>query len=121
MSSPYNRSLRLLATRSDTSRSGTARSGVRSDGAQPFPTNLPTARAAFYREELLKHRRCLHAQREYFSARAIDQVEAAITEAMAKLDHICQRCDCDHVVSCLLRQFDSVTRLSSLTDPKTHH
>lgn len=107
MSRPYNRSLRLLAS-------------VR-DGARPSPPTLSVSRADFYREELLKHQRCLRAQREYFSANAIDQVEAAISEAMAKLDHICQRCDCDHVVSCLLRQFDSVTGLSSSTDPKTHH
>lgn len=90
-------------------------------GPRPSPVGVPTSRTDFYREEFLKHQRCLRAQREYFSPKAIEGVEAALTAAMAKLDHICQRCDCDHVVSCLLRQFDSVTGLSSRTDPKTHN
>ncbi len=69
----------------------------------------------------MKHQRCLQAQREYYSEGAIDQVERALAQAMARLDHICEQCDCDHVVSCLLRQFDQVTRLSSWSDPKTNH
>jgi hypothetical protein len=79
------------------------------------------SRADFYREEFLKHKRCLEAQREYYSEQAITQVDAALTETIAKLDHICRRCDCDHVVSCLLRQFDLVTGLSNWSDPKKHN
>jgi hypothetical protein len=36
-----------------------------------------------------------------------------MAEALSKLDHLCNRCDCDHVISCLLRQFDLVTGLSN--------
>jgi hypothetical protein len=100
MSTAYNRSLRLLA------------------GPRPNPA---ISRSDFYREEFLKHQRCLRAQREYYSEQAIEGVEQAISQTIAKLDHICQRCDCDHVVSCLLRQFDAVTRLSSWSDPDIHH
>jgi hypothetical protein len=87
--------------------------------AEPRPSTLtPASRADFYREEFLKHKRCLQAQREYYSEHAITAAEAALTEAIAKLDNICRRCDCDHVVSCLLRQFDLVTGLSNWSDPK---
>jgi hypothetical protein len=103
MSRASTRSLRMLAE------------------SRPMPPSLPISRTDFYREEFLKHQRCLQNQREYFSDKAVSSVQAALTETIARLDHICQRCDCDHVVSCLLQQFDSVTRLSSSTDPKTHH
>jgi hypothetical protein len=103
MSTAYNRSLRLLA------------------GPRPSPAGVPATRSDFYREEFLKHQRCLRAQREYYSEKAIEGVELALSQTIAKLDHICQRCDCDHVVSCLLRQFDAVTRLSSWSDPDIHH
>jgi hypothetical protein len=81
----------------------------------------PASRTDFYREEFLKHKRRLQEQRECFSEPAIAEVEAALAKTIAKLDHICQRCDCDHVLSCLLRQFDLVTGLSGWSDPKTRH
>jgi hypothetical protein len=85
------------------------------------PVSAPVSRSEFYREEFLKHHRRLQEQREFFSEPAIAEVEAALTKTIAKLDHICQRCDCDHVLSCLLRQFDLVTGLSGWSDPKTRH
>jgi len=86
--------------------------------AEPRPSPTPASRADFYREEFLKHKRCLQAQREYYSEHAITKAEAALAEALSKLDHICRRGDCDHVVGCLLRQFDLVTGLSNWSDPK---
>jgi hypothetical protein len=76
-------------------------------------SHAPVSRADFYREEFLKHKRCLQAQREFYSEHAFTKAEAAMTEALSKLDHLCNRCDCDHVISCLLRQFDLVTGLSN--------
>ena len=35
----------------------------------------------FYREEFLKHQRCLQQQRAYYSERAITDVEAALTRS----------------------------------------
>lgn len=83
--------------------------------------SISSPRVDFYREELLKHQRCLEAQREYYSARAVEQVEQAIGQTMARLDQICNHGDCDHIVSCLLRKLDQVTNLSAWSDPRTLH
>jgi len=77
-----------------------------------------TMTADFYREEFLKHRECLARQREYYSERAISDVEQALTRVMAQLDSLCTKADADEVVSKLLRQFDVITRLTAWTDPK---
>jgi hypothetical protein len=72
----------------------------------------------FYREEFVKCQRCLEEQREYYSERAISDVERALTRAMSELDRLCTNGEADKVVSNLLRQFDIVTGLSAWTDPK---
>jgi hypothetical protein len=75
----------------------------------------------FYREEFLKHRQCLERQREYFSERAIADVECALVRILGELDQLCCREDAESRVSELLRQFDCVTGLSAWIDPKTLH
>ena len=75
----------------------------------------------FYREEFLKHRRCLEAQRECYTECAIAQVEAALTQVMSRLETLCRQRDCEQVVSQLLKQFDILTGLSGWSDPKTFH
>jgi hypothetical protein len=72
----------------------------------------------FYREEFLKCQRCLEQQREYYSERAISDVELALTKVMSELDALCTKADADEVVSQLLRQFDVVTGLTAWSDPK---
>jgi hypothetical protein len=42
----------------------------------------------FYREEFLKHRRCLEEQREYYSDSAITSAEAALTRIISQLEFI---------------------------------
>ena len=79
------------------------------------------SRTEFYREEFVKHRRCLERQREYYSERAIANVEAALTEIIARLEQLSSSEDADLVVSRLLRKFDVVTGLSNWTDPATLH
>ena len=74
--------------------------------------------SSFYREEFLKCQQCLDRQREYYSERAIDDVEEALLKVMAQLDRLCTTGDADQVVSRLLRQFDVVTGLSAWTDPR---
>jgi hypothetical protein len=91
------------------------------DSGPVAPVTLPTSRSEFYREEFLKHQQCLQEQREYYSERAILEVEEAITKTIAQLDRLCNHCDCDHIVSCLLRQLDQVTNLSAWSDPKAPH
>jgi hypothetical protein len=72
----------------------------------------------FYREELIKHQRCLQRQREYYSERAITSAEAAVRRLMDRLDQVCRRKDADQVMCRLLRQLDLVTGLSAWSDPK---
>ena len=80
-----------------------------------------TIRANFYREEFLKHQRCLEQQREYYSEHAIMEVEAALTRIIGQLEQLSTTQDADKVISRLLRQFDVVTGLSAWTDPKNVH
>ncbi len=74
--------------------------------------------SSFYREEFIKCQRCLEQQREFYSPRAIDEAERALTRGMSQLDRLCTKADADKVVSHLLRQFDVVTGLSAWSDPK---
>ena len=76
------------------------------------------SRSSFYREEFVKCQRCLDQQREYYSERAVMDVEEALTKVMSQLDRLCANEDADQVVSRLLRQFDVVTGLSAWTDPR---
>jgi hypothetical protein len=77
--------------------------------------------AEFYREEFIKHHRCLQRQRPYYSEGAITGVEAALQRIMADLDSLCSKDNAHEVVSNLLKQFDVVTGLSAWTDPKQAH
>jgi hypothetical protein len=75
----------------------------------------------FYREEFLKHHRCLQQHRPYFSESAITDVEAALVKIMGQLEQLCSKDNAEQVVSSLLKKFDVVTGLSSWTDPKHSH
>ena len=90
-----------------------------------FVTNSrPTAQhplTEFYREEFVKHHRCLQRQRPYYSESAITDVEAALTRIMGQLEQLCCEDNANEVVSSLLKKFDVVTGLSSWSDPKQTH
>ena len=75
----------------------------------------------FYREEFVKHQRCLEEQREYYSNSAITEVEEALTRIISQLENLSVTQDADKVVSSLLRKFNVVTGLSGWTDPKNVH
>jgi hypothetical protein len=87
----------------------------------PRPISAPHPIQEFYREEFLKHRRCLQQQRPYYSEDAITGVEAAITKVIAQLDALCSSADANQVVSSLLKQIDVVTGLSAWSDPTQIH
>ena len=97
------------------------------DGLPIFSRRSPVGRASssartqFYREELVKHWECLEQQREYYSEKAITDVEGALTRLIADVDELCARKNGDQLVSSLLRKIDGVTRLSAWSDPKKHH
>lgn len=75
----------------------------------------------FYREEFIKCQRCLDAQREYYSDRAISEVQRALTKVLGQLDHLCTTADADEVVSQLLRQFNTIAPPSAWSDPRHTH
>jgi hypothetical protein len=75
-------------------------------------------RIAFYREELIKHQRCLRRQREYYSERAYASAEQALATLLSRLDQLCRSRDADQLMGHLLRQFDVVTNLSAWPDSK---
>ena len=89
------------------------------DGLPIFSRRSPVGRASssartqFYREELVKHWECLEQQREYYSEKAITDVEGALTRLIADVDELCARKNGDQLVSSLLRKIDGVTRLSA--------
>ena len=75
----------------------------------------------FFREEFLKHHDCLERHREYYSEVAITQAEEALGRILQSMEELCTREDACEVIGQLLRQFDSVTKLSALSEPKTFH
>jgi hypothetical protein len=87
------------------------------DSRPPCEPVLPSV-SNFYREEFLKRQRCLEQQREFYSERAINDVEQALVKVIGQLDRLCTKANADEVVGRLLRQFDVVTGLSAWTDPR---
>jgi hypothetical protein len=85
------------------------------------PINAPHPIIEFYREEFLKHRRCLREQRQYFSERAITDAETALARIISDLEHLSLKDNAPQVVSSLLKKFDVVTRLSAWSDPRQTH
>ena len=79
---------------------------------------LPSVSALtdFYREEFLKHHKCLQRQREYYSAQAIQSAEDALLKIIADLDRLSADENAEQKVEKLLREFDVVTGLSGWSD-----
>ena len=94
---------------------------VRTDGRPASARIPPISHVDFYREEFLKHQRCLQQQREYYSERVILDVEAALRRILSNLDHLCAQQNGEQVVSRLLRKIDVLTGLSAWSDPKNAH
>ena len=87
--------------------------------SRPISAQHPVAE--FYREEFLKHHRCLQQQRPYYSESAITDVEAALTNIIGRLEQLSTQDNAPQVVSSLLKKFDVVTGLSAWSDPKHLH
>lgn len=87
----------------------------------PTTGQLPQALQQFYREEFLKHERCLDHVRHYYSERAVSDVRAALTRILGELEQLCCKRDADRIISELLRKFDVVTGLSGWSDPREAH
>lgn len=85
------------------------------------PTSAQHLLIEFYREEFVKHRKCLQQQRPDHSNGAITDVEAALARIIAQLDQLSAKDDAPQLVSSLLKKFDVVTGLSAWSDPKQTH
>ena len=85
------------------------------------PAHVSAARTAFFRAELARHRQCLELQREYYSDRAIADVQRAIGRLMSHLDRFCAHEHGDRLVCRLLRTIDGVTRLSVWSEQRKTH
>ena len=88
---------------------------------RPVPPHVTAARTAFYRAELDKHSKCLELQREYYSERAIADLQRAIGRLMSQVDKYCAHERGDRLVSRLLRAIDGVTRLSVRSERRKTH
>ena len=87
--------------------------------SKPISAQHPIAE--FYREEFIRHHRCLQQHRPYFSETAITDVEAALTRIMGQIEQLCSQDNAQELVSSLLKKFDGVTGLSAWSDPKHTH
>jgi len=85
------------------------------------PISAPSPITEFYREEFLKHRRCLQQQRPYYSETAITDVEEALTKIISELEILSSQEDAPQLVASLLKKFDIVTGLSAWSDSKRTH
>lgn len=89
------------------------------------PVSVPSSRvtvpADFYREEFIRHRKCLAEQREYFSERAISDADRALAQVLGQLDQLCAKDNAEQVIGRLLRTFNAVTGLSAWSDPAKLH
>ena len=87
---------------------------------QAIPPSVSTL-TEFYREEFIKHHKCLQAQREYFSAQAIENAENALLKIIADLDRLSEQTNAELIVARLLKEFDVVTNLSGWSEPTKLH
>ena len=94
---------------------------ARSISPAGVPSNRVSLPSDFYREEFIKHRKCLAEQREYFSERAISDADEALARVLAQREQLCAKDDAEQVIGRLLRTFNAVTGLSGWSDPKKRH
>jgi hypothetical protein len=87
--------------------------------SRPISAQHPIAE--FYREEFIRHHRCLQRQRPYYSESAITDVEAALAKVLAQLEQLSMQDDAPQLVSSLLKKFDVVTGLSAWSEPRQTH
>ena len=76
------------------------------DRPGPSPTSSLTE---FYREEFVKHQRCLEEQREYFSDSGDRHVESALVKVISQVDSAVGESRRRSSRRRLLREFDVVT------------
>lgn len=87
-------------------------------GYWPSSALHPGVHVDFYRQELIRHQRCLRVQREYYSEGAYTSAEQALVRLLANLEQVCRCENADRLMVHLLKQFDVVTNLSAWSNPR---
>lgn len=68
--------------------------------------------SAFYREEFLKHKARLEIQKEFYSDKALSDIETALDKIIKDMDTICKIEQFSRLASQLLERIDVITNLS---------
>lgn len=68
--------------------------------------------SAFYKEEFLKHKARLEMQKEFYSDKALSDIEMALDKIINEMDTICQLEQFSQLASQLLERIDVITNLS---------
>jgi hypothetical protein len=68
--------------------------------------------SAFYKEEFLKHKARLELQKEFYSAKALGEIETALDKIINEIDTICRLEQFSQLASQLLERIDVITNLS---------
>lgn len=68
--------------------------------------------SAFYKEEFLKHKARLELQREFYSDKALRDIEKALDRIIKDMDSICRLDQFSQLASQLLERIDIITNLS---------
>jgi hypothetical protein len=74
--------------------------------------------STFYKEEFLKHKARLEMQKEFYSDKALSDIETALDKIITEIDSICRIEQFSHLASQLLERIDTITNLSS--SPSQH-
>ncbi len=67
----------------------------------------------FYKEEFLKHKARLEAQRAFFSDEALVDIESALDKIIKDIDSVCRMDQFNRLASQLLERIDMITNLSA--------
>ncbi len=74
--------------------------------------------SAFYKEEFLKHKARLELQKEFYSDKALSDIETALDKIIKDIDNICRLDQFSRLASQLLERIDVITNLSG--SPSNH-
>lgn len=74
--------------------------------------------SAFYKEEFLKHKARLELQKEFYSDKALSDIEIALDKIIKDMDNICRLDQFSQLASQLLERIDVITNLSG--SPSSH-
>jgi hypothetical protein len=76
--------------------------------------------AHFYREEFVKHKLRLVSQKDFYSEKTFQELDAALDKIISEMDHISRLDDFSELASHLLSKIDFITHLSVSPSGQNH-